>query len=212
VDISKSRRLQFFLYSTRNIVGCVLALGGLALFFGGVIHAWWWVIVAGLYGAGVLGWPRNGLAEKAEQTELSSEELAQQVRRLVDSVAGGLPKDSLEALRGIQATLGELLPRMHDLQDRGTISGKDAFTVTETVRRYLPDTLGAYLRLPRLYAQMQPLADGRTAAQTLFAQLQMLDKSLEDVAKSAFAGDAETLITNGQFLQNKFSEKLAFRA
>ena len=212
MDISKSRRLQFFLYSTRNIAGCVLALGGLGLFFGGVIHTWWWAIVAGLYGAGALGWPRNDLAEKAEQTELSSEELAQQVRRLVDSVAGGLPRDCLETLRGIQSTLDELLPRLQDLQDRGTISGKDAFTVTETVRRYLPDTLGAYLRLPRLYAQMQPLADGRTASQTLLAQLRTLDSSLKDVAKSAFAGDAEALVTNGQFLQNKFSEKLAFRA
>ena len=39
-------------------------------------------------------------------------------------------------------TLSELLPLLQDVQDRGTISGKDAFTVTETVRRYLPDTLG----------------------------------------------------------------------
>jgi len=45
----------------------------------------------------------------------------------------------------------------------------------------------------------------------LLDQLQVLDTSLKDVAKSAFAGDAETLVTNGQFLQNKFSEKLAFR-
>ena len=101
---------------------------------------------------------------------------------------------------------------MQELQDRGTISAKDSFTVVETVRRYLPDTLGAYLRLPRFYAQMQTLADGRTASQTLLDQLTVLDTSLKDVAKSAFAGDAEALVTNGQFLQSKFSEKLAFRA
>jgi hypothetical protein len=212
VDISKPRRLQFFLYSTRNIVGCLLALGGLGLFFGGVIHVFWWVIVAGLYGVGVFGWPRNDLAATAEATELSTEELAQQVRKLVDSVAAGLPRDALEVLRNIQGTLSELLPRLQELKDRGTISAKDSFTVVETVRRYLPDTLGAYLRLPRLYAQMQTLADGRTASQTLLAQLRVLDTSLKDVAKSAFAGDAEALVTNGEFLQSKFSEKLAFRA
>jgi len=39
----------------------------------------------------------------------------------------------------------------------------------------------------------------------------VLDNSQKDIAKSAFAGDAETLVNNGQFLQNKFSEKLAFR-
>jgi hypothetical protein len=210
-SLSMPQRLQLFLYSTGNIVGCLLALGGLGLFFGGVIHAWWWAIVAGLYGAGVLGWPRSDLARTAERTELSAGMLAQQVRGLVDSVAQGLPIDSLERLRSIQGTLSEVLPRLQELRERGIISAKDSFTVVETVRRYLPDTLGAYLRLPRFYAQMQTLADGRTASQTLLAQLTVLDNSLKDVAKSAFAGDAETLVANGQFLQNKFSEKLAFR-
>jgi hypothetical protein len=206
-----SQRLQLFLYSTGNIVGCLLAMGGLGLFFAGVINSYWWAIVAGLYFAGALGWPRSNLADMAERTELSTEMLAQQVRKLVDSVAQGLPKDALDCLRSIQNTLTELLPRLQELRDRGVISGKDSFIVLETVRRYLPDTLGAYLRLPKFYAQMQTLSDGRTASQTLLDQLRVLDTSLKDVAKSAFAGDAETLVTNGQFLQNKFSEKLAFR-
>jgi hypothetical protein len=199
-----------YLYSTGNIVGCLMAIGGLGLFFGGIIHAYWWAIVGGLYGAGVLGWPRRNLAETALRTDLSAGVLAQQLRKLVDSVAPGLPKEALELLHSIQGTLTELLPRLQELSDRGVISAKDSFTVVETVRRYLPDTLAAYLRLPKYYAQMQPLADGRTASQTLFQQLQVLDSSLKNVAKSAFAGDAEALVTNGQFLQNKFSEKLAF--
>jgi hypothetical protein len=35
------------------------------------------------YGAGSLGWPRNELAQLAEGTELSTEQLAQQVHKLV---------------------------------------------------------------------------------------------------------------------------------
>lgn len=209
--VSRVQRLQLFLYSTRNIVGCLLALGGLGLFFAGVIQSWWWAIVAGLYGAGVLGWPQRDLAATAERTELSADMLAQQVRKLVDSVAQGLPRDALDLLHSIQGTLSELLPRLAELRDRGIISPRDSFTVVETVRRYLPDTLAAYLRLPRFYAQMQTLADGRTASETLHDQLQVLDSSLKDIAKSAYAGDAETLVSNGQFLRNRFSEKLAFR-
>ena len=82
--------------------------------------------------------------------------------------------------------------------------------VLETVRRYLPDTLAAYLRLPRFYAQVQTLADGRTAAHALLDQLRVLDASLKEVAKSAFTGDAEALITNGRFLESKFAKKAAF--
>jgi hypothetical protein len=207
-----TNKLRLFLYSTGNIVGSVLALAALGLFFGGVIHAFWWLIVAGLYGIGVLGWrPRNTLALTVERTELSAHELAQQVRQLVDSVASGLPKEALDCLGSVQSTLTELLPRLQELRYRGVISAKESFTVVETVRRYLPDTLAAYLRLPKLYAQMQPLADGRTAAQTLFEQLRVLDTSLKEIAVNAFAGDAEMLVTNGRFLESKFSEKLAFR-
>ena len=210
-SLSGAQHLRLFLYSGGNITGCLLAFGGLGLFFAGIIQAYWWAIVAGLYFAGVLIWPHNDLAETAAQTELSTELLAQQVRKLVDSVAQGLPKDALETLHSIQTTLSDVLPRLRELRDRGVISAKDSFTVIETVRRYLPDTLAAYLRLPKLYAQVQPLADGRTASQTLLDQLRVLDTSLKDVAKSAFAGDAETLLINGKFLENKFSEKLAFR-
>jgi hypothetical protein len=204
------QRFMLFLYGAPNIVGCVLAISGLALFFGGVIHAYWWAIVAGLYSAGVLGVPRNELAQTAERAELSTEMLAQQVRKLVDSVAKGLPKEALDVLHRIESTLTELLPRLQEMQDRGVISAKDSFTVVETVRRYLPDTLAAYLRLPRFYAQMQTLADGRTASQTLLDQLRVLDSSLSEVAKSAFTGDAQALVTNGQFLIAKFSEKIVF--
>src|SRR6516162_5484454 len=41
-DLTGGQRLQLYLYSTRNIAGCVLAFGGLGLLFGGVIHAYWW--------------------------------------------------------------------------------------------------------------------------------------------------------------------------
>jgi hypothetical protein len=209
---SSGSQLLMYLYSTRNIAGCLLAIGGLGLFFGDIVHAYWWAIVAGLYGVGALGWPQSNLAETAIHTELSAEMLAQQLTKLVDAVAAGLPKEAMDTLRSIQSTLSELLPRMKELSDRGVISARDSFTVVETVRRYLPDTLAAYLRLPKYYARMQPLSDGRTASQTLLEQLKVLDTSLKDVAKSAFAGDAETLVSNGRFLQNKFSEKLVFHA
>jgi len=208
--LTGSQRFKMFLYSTANIAGCTLAMGGLGLYFAGIIHAYWWAIVAGLYGAGAVGWPKSDLAKTAEQAELSTGMMAEQMRKLVGSVSKGLPKEAIDELRNIQATLEELLPRLQQLQDRGVISGKDSFTVLETVRRYLPDTLGAYLRLPKYYAQMQPLAQGQTASQILAAQLKLLNASLQEIARNAFTGDAEKLVTNGQFLQSKFAEGTAF--
>jgi hypothetical protein len=209
--MSAYQRAMLFLYGTPNIVGCLLAMGGLGLFFGGVIHAYWWAIVAGLYGVGALGWPRSELAAKAEHAELSSGMLEQQVRKLVESVARGLPVEALDQLVLIEATLKELLPRLQYMRDRGVISAKDSFTVLETIRRYLPDTLGAYLRLPRFYAQTQTLANHQTATQLLTSQLKMLNASLKEISGNAFSGDAEKLVTNGKFLEAKFSGGTEFQ-
>ena len=50
--ISLKMRIFLFLYSTQNLVGCALAIGGLGLFFADVITEWWLPIVAGLYAVG----------------------------------------------------------------------------------------------------------------------------------------------------------------
>ena len=200
-----------YLYSTPNIVGCLLALLGLGLYFGGVIDAYWPGIVLGLYLAGVMGWPRSSLADMAEHAELKSEQLTEELCALVVQVSKGLPPEALKVLHAIEATLAELLPRLEELQGRGVISHEEAFTVHETVRRYLPDTLAGYLRLPKLFAQMQPMAGGKTASRVLVEQLEVLDASLRELAINAFSSDARTLVANGQFLQSKFSRGLTFQ-
>ena len=48
-----------YLYSRKNIVGSLLALGGLVLSFTGIIGAFWPVSVAGLYLIGALVTPGN---------------------------------------------------------------------------------------------------------------------------------------------------------
>ena len=55
--ISLKMRIFLFLYSTQNLVGCALAIGGLGLFFADVITEWWLPIVAGLYAVGWLAVP-----------------------------------------------------------------------------------------------------------------------------------------------------------
>jgi hypothetical protein len=80
------------------------------------------------------------------------------------------------------------------------------------LQRYLPDMLGGYLKLPTGFAQTRPLEDGRTAAQVLVEQLQLLDESLKQIAQEAFAGDAEALVNSGRFLQRKFKARVVYEA
>ena len=211
VAVTPMSRLSDFLYSPRNIAGCCLAFAGLVLLFTGVIDTGWPLIVAGLYAVGVLAWPRKQVVEEeAPSVEVSVETLAQQLERLINEASKRLPEPALASLHSIQATLADLLPRLRELEVSGALSVESAFTVEETLRRYLPEMLTSYLKLPTTFARTQPLKDKRTAAQVLVDQLQMLDESLKQIAHESFAGDVEALVNSGRFLERKLRAKAAF--
>ena len=211
VAVAPMSRLSDFLYSPRNIAGCCLAFAGLVLLFTGVIDTGWPLIVAGLYAVGVLAWPRKQVVEvEAPSVEVSVETLAQQFERLINEASKRLPEPALASLHSIQATLADLLPRLRELEVSGALSVESAFTVEETLRRYLPEMLTSYLKLPTTFARTQPLKDKRTAAQVLVDQLQMLDESLKQIAHESFAGDVEALVNSGRFLERKLRAKAAF--
>ena len=211
VAVTPMGRLSSFLYSPRNIAGCCLAFVGLVLLFTGVIGTGWPLIVAGLYAVGALAWPRKRVVEEdVPIMEVSVETLAQHLERLIKEVSKRLPEPALASLQSIQTTLADLLPRLRELEVSGALSVESAFTVEETLRRYLPEMLTSYLKLPTAFAKTQPLKDSRTAAQILVDQLQMLDESLKQIAHESFAGDVEALVNSGRFLERKLRAKAAF--
>lgn len=204
-------RFHGFLYSPRNIAGCCLAFVGLVLLFAGVIDTGWPLIVAGLYAVGALAWPRKQVAEaEAPSADIPVEALVQELQGLVSDVSAKLPDAAQASLRSIQSTLSDLLPRLRELEVSGALSVESAFTVEETLRRYLPEMLTSYLKLPAAFANTQPMQRERTAAQILVDQLQMLDESLKQIARESFAGDVEALVNSGRFLERKLRTKAAF--
>ncbi len=210
--MSAMDRLKEYVYSPRNIAGCGLALTGLLLLFAGVIDSGWPWIVAGLYAAGALGWPRSAPPpDPPVITEIPVETLVEHLQTLVEQVSTRIPAAALASLQSVQSTLTDLLPRLRALEVSGALSIESSFTVEETLRRYLPEMLSGYLKLPSTFAQTRPIKDGQTAAQILIEQLQLLDESLKQIAQEAFAGDAEALVNSGRFLERKFRAKAAYQ-
>ena len=197
-------RLLLFLYSTPNIVGCALALVGIALFFGGVIDNWWLAIVAGLYAVGWLAAPRDrGLEiELREQTAQAS--LLEQIDELIARSRKRLPAEANEKLKAIRAVLESLMPKLQGLADAGTIAMDQMIAVVNAVTRDLPATIANYVRLPEAFANLHHIERGRTAKQLLLEQLDLLQSQLARIADSAFREDAEALVMNGKYLKEKF--------
>ena len=197
-----SRRIEAFLYSRRNIVGSLLALGGLALHFIGLLAGLEWLpITAALYLIGVLLVP----GEQGLVLQLGAAQDASEVRggldRLVRSLRGKVADDLLAKVGRIQASI---LATLETEGSAGDSADPNVYLIRQTALAYLPDAFETYLRMPRIMAERRAIAGGRTPHDVLLEQLDLMDRRLADVADDIARHDSDKLLANGRFLAEKF--------
>ena len=100
----------------------------------------------------------------------------------------------------VTATVRKTLPRIGLLG----LGSYDSYSVVATATDYLPEAIGAYLRLPRDWADSRPVEAGKTSLMLLIDQLDLLGSTMDKIYDAANRTDAEALITHGRFLQEKF--------
>ena len=196
------RRLETFLYSRRNIVGTLLALGGLALHFVGLVGGLAWLpITVGLYLIGVLLVP----GERELGLQLGAAHDASEVRdgldRLVRSLRGRVADDVYASVVRIQASI---LATLEIEASAGSEADPNVYLIRQTALAYLPDAFSTYLRMPRGMAERRTIAAGRTPHDVLLEQLDLMDRRLADVADDIARHDSDKLLANGRFLAEKF--------
>ena len=117
------------------------------------------------------------------------------------SVAGGaVPAPVASRVRRITRTVRETLPRVRNLG----LGSAEAYAVTATATDYLPEALQAYTRLPRQWADSRPVEDGLTSLMLLIDALDLLASSMDAIFDAAVRVDANALVVQGRFLQEKF--------
>ena len=194
------RPLLLFLYSTPNIAGSLLGLFGLLLFFTGVIKSFWLLIVLGLYGIGFFGAPRSGQLDLAMQNEIATEDLQQQLDKLIRQVQDKLSEPVLERLKSIREALLALIPHLQ----RMVQSDRNLHVIKSTVSQYLPEMLQNYFSLPPAFARFHTLKSGKTPRDLLLEQLDVLDRELKLILEDIHLKDTDALAAHGLFLKNKF--------
>jgi hypothetical protein len=196
------RRLEAFLYSRRNIVGSLLALGGLALHFLGLLSGVGWLpIVVGLYLIGVLLVPaEQGLSIKLGAAEDASE-VRDGLQRLLRALRGKVADDLYAKVVSIQASI---LGTLETERSAGDAADPNVYLIRQTALAYLPDAFSTYLRMPRVMAERRAIAGGRTPHDVLLEQLDLMDRRLADVADDMARHDSDKLLANGRFLAEKF--------
>jgi hypothetical protein len=192
------QRFVKYLYSTKNLVGSVLALVGLVLFFTRVVGGLWPVIVIGLYLIGVLVTP--GTATVDLRSGFDPDDVRKALDHEVHVVSGRVPPEVLAKVQSIQQIILGILPRSGALPP----GSPELFVVERTATEYLPTALESYLNLPRAYATLHPVQDGKTAKQVLMDQLTLLESKMSEVADDVHRNDTDRLLANGRFLEERF--------
>jgi hypothetical protein len=192
------QRILKYLYSTKNIVGSLLALVGLVLFFTGVVGALWPLVVIGLYLIGALVTP--GTATIDLRSGFDPDDVRKALDHEVHVVSGRVPADVFAKVQNIQQIILGILPRSGALPP----GSPELFVVERTATDYLPTALESYLNLPRAYATLHPVQDGKTPKQVLLDQLALLESKMGEVADDVHRNDTDRLLANGRFLEERF--------
>lgn len=123
----------------------------------------------------------------------------------VDGLVGdpAVPAVVRSRARRVTDTVRRTLPRLAVLG----LGSYDAYAVVATATDYLPEAIGAYLRLPRDWADSRPVEGGKTALLLLVDQLDLLGSTMDKIYDAANRTDAAALVTHGRFLQEKFGHR-----
>ena len=195
------RRIEPFIYSRRNIVGTLLALGGLAMYFLGITSGpVGLVVVPALYAIGyLLTSPERGIALRLDQAR-DVGEVREGLDRLLDSIRMRVAEDIYGRVQSIRDSIVFTLEKAeHDTAD------PNIYLIRQTALAYLPEALSSYLAVPRLYAERRAVADGRTPHDVLLEQLDLMDSKMREVAEDVVRNDSQKLIAHGRFLRERFA-------
>ena len=100
----------------------------------------------------------------------------------------------------IARTINDTLPRIRNLG----LGSMEGYSVVATATTYLPEAVGAYLRLPRDWADTRPIDGYKTSLMVLVEQLELLASTMDKILDAANRADAQALIAHGMFLDAKF--------
>jgi hypothetical protein len=195
--------MWMFLYSRRNIAGCVLALAGVALYLTGVIDRFWLPIVVGLYGVGFFATPKPNVALLSADVGEDPAAISHALTEILDRIRDRVEPDVFGSVKSIANAINEALPRLAAGDPQ--LSGA-RFTVRQMATDYLPSTLQSYLKLPAGYRRMHSVGGGKTAHDVLQEQLGLLDSKMQEILVSVNENDTQALLANGRFLKEKFAE------
>ena len=169
-----------------------LALGGAAAVLLGYAG---WRITAARRAAIPAGWA-------ASRAPLITAQALEALDRVMASVAPELDDALLYQLLRLKHTLVHVI-ELDRAAEATAFSSEDQLYLQQCIKRYLPDSLLAYLNVPATHRHRSLAHDGSTPAQALAKQLALIQQDLDQREQHAVAAASEALLRQQRFLQAK---------
>ena len=115
-----------------------------------------------------------------------------------------LPASSRERVGALHDRLVEASKYV---QDRGLSSGLQGFGLEQIRDDFAPNAIKSYLALPPSTAQTTVLVDGKTGADLLNEQLDLLIKGVDQQLVSAAMASGDQMVASERFLREKFGNR-----
>lgn len=193
-----------YLLCNRNLAAMGAAGVITALYVAGLIDKWWWAIAAAAY---VAVWLLPLDPRPKDVPPVSADLSTQQALDWLHEVAmQKLPASARNILGDILEQVKDILPRLKEMEGTGLVEVENRAAIKQTVKGFLPSAIGAYLRLPPLYARTAKVANGQTPEDVLVAQLRTLQTQVHAIQENILSSDVDALVAQSQFLKEKFSQ------
>ncbi|CAM3420526.1 hypothetical protein [Polaromonas hydrogenivorans] len=109
----------------------------------------------------------------------------------------------LAALVSLKAAAVRMALALNGVQADDGFTLDDRMYVIESIRRYIPDTLSAYLQVPAAQRPVPGAGEGKSANDLLQGQLALLQSELEQREQRLHGSAVEALLRQQRFLQSK---------
>lgn len=123
----------------------------------------------------------------------------------VESMVADVPDTVVTALTSLKQQLARIAQQAANAPVDEHFTMDDRLYLTELLRRYVPDSLQAYLLVPKNQRAAPVLEQGESAVSLLLGQLQLLGTELDKHEKKLTQSSAENLLRQQRFLASKSS-------
>jgi hypothetical protein len=185
---------------------------GTALLPVAALSSGWWLRAASVAAAAALyGRAWHGIRREAQSRASPTTHAAPLVDTstlanldvVLERVAPELLQAQLAALVALKDTLARVVLAAQAAGASDTFTIEDRLYLHECVRRYIPDSLLAYLNVPAEHRNRPLGADGATATEALASQLALIQQALDEKEAKSAASAGEALLQQQRFLQAK---------